>query len=250
MCLIRRFERNAMGRDFAVGDIHGYFTKLQAALDAAGFDPERDRLFSVGDMVDRGPESDQVLEWLAKPWFFAVQGNHEDIAVRYVRESQISAGSYLALGGAWLMGLSTLEQKEIALHLAELPVAIEVQTGEGLVGLVHADCPVPSWELLRGALLSQAVPGAIPADLLDRIVAQCQWSRERIDTSDKTVVDGVRAVVVGHTPVRTATLLGNVYHIDTGGWLPEERGCFTLLELGSLQAYPPMPVRLDWEGAA
>ena len=250
MSLIRRFDRNAMGRDFAVGDIHGYFTKLQVALDAAGFDPERDRLFSVGDMVDRGPESDRVLEWLAKPWFFAVQGNHEDIAVRYVRESQISAGSYLALGGAWLMGLSTFEQKEIALHLAELPVAIEVQTDEGLVGLVHADCPGPSWDIFRAALCGGDMPDVVPADLLNRIVALCQWSRERIDTSDQAVVGGVRAVVVGHTPVRAATLLGNVYHIDTGAWLPGERGYFTLLELGSLKAQPMIPAGLDWEGAA
>ncbi|MBP5140546.1 serine/threonine protein phosphatase, partial [Pseudomonas chlororaphis] len=46
----QRFELNTAGRDFAVGDIHGYFTKLQAALDAIGFNPAVDRLFSVGDL--------------------------------------------------------------------------------------------------------------------------------------------------------------------------------------------------------
>ncbi|MCY1294654.1 Serine/threonine-protein phosphatase 1 [compost metagenome] len=189
-----------------------------------------------------------MLEWLAEPWFFAVQGNHEDIAARYVRGRRIGAEHYLALGGAWLMGLPTLEQQEIATQLAELPVAIEVETEGGLVGLVHADCPVPSWPMLRAALCSQDAPDLVPADLLDRIVAMCQWSRTRIDTSDKSVVDGVRAVVVGHTPVRRPALLGNVYHIDTGAWLPDERGYFTLLELGSLRAHPePVPQALDWE---
>lgn len=99
MSLIRCIERNIAGRDFAVGDIHGHFTALQGALDAVAFDPVRDRLFSVGDMVDRGPESEQVLDWLAKPWFFAVQGNHEDIAVRYVW-GEVGGGNYLSLGGA------------------------------------------------------------------------------------------------------------------------------------------------------
>lgn len=247
MSLMRRIERNAAGRDFAVGDIHGHFTALQGALDAVAFDPDRDRLFSVGDMVDRGPESEQVLDWLARPWFFAVQGNHEDIAVRYV-QGEVGTGNYLSLGGAWLMGLPTAEQKEIAIQLAELPVAIEVETEGGVVGLVHADCPVPSWGMLAAALCSQDAPGVVPADLLGRIVAMCQWSRTRIDTSDKSVVDGVRAVVVGHTPVRRPALLGNVYHIDTGAWLPDGRGYFTLLDLGTLQAHPQqIPQSLDWE---
>ena len=52
-----RFAQNTVGRDFAVGDIHGCFTELQRGLDAIGFDPSTDRLFSVGDLVDRGPES-------------------------------------------------------------------------------------------------------------------------------------------------------------------------------------------------
>lgn len=73
----KRFEINTTGRDFAVGDVHGHFTKLQAALDAVGFNAATDRLFSVGDLVDRGPESADVDTWLAKPWFFAVQGNHD-----------------------------------------------------------------------------------------------------------------------------------------------------------------------------
>lgn len=66
-----RFERNRNGRDFAVGDVHGCFTALQAALDAIGFSPEVDRLFCAGDLVDRGPESHLVVSWLDKSWFFS-----------------------------------------------------------------------------------------------------------------------------------------------------------------------------------
>jgi len=72
--LIRRFARNPLGRDLAVGDIHGYFSQLEQALDQAGFDPVRDRLFSVGDLTDRGPDCPQALEWLARPWFHPVCG--------------------------------------------------------------------------------------------------------------------------------------------------------------------------------
>ena len=74
---LQRFERNRIGRDFAVGDIHGCFTALQIALDAIGFSPETDRLFCAGDLVDRGPGSHLVVDWLDKPWFFSTRGNHE-----------------------------------------------------------------------------------------------------------------------------------------------------------------------------
>ena len=69
-----KIPRNERGRDFAVGDVHGHFSRLQEGLDRLGFDPARDRLFSVGDLVDRGPENEAALEWLAQPWFHAVQG--------------------------------------------------------------------------------------------------------------------------------------------------------------------------------
>ena len=62
-----RIPRNVSGRDFAVGDVHGHFSRLRQSLDRLGFDPALDRLFSVGDLVDRGPENEQVLDWLRQP---------------------------------------------------------------------------------------------------------------------------------------------------------------------------------------
>lgn len=65
---IRRFQLNADARDFAVGDIHGHFVRLEVALAAVKFSPEKDRLFSVGDLVDRGPESVDVLIGMQRMW--------------------------------------------------------------------------------------------------------------------------------------------------------------------------------------
>jgi serine/threonine protein phosphatase 1 len=78
---IAHFDRNTRGRDLIVGDIHGCFSRLGAHLNYLQFDPARDRLFSVGDLIDRGPESEHALEWLAQPWFHAVKGNHEEAAM-------------------------------------------------------------------------------------------------------------------------------------------------------------------------
>lgn len=236
MSLIKHFERNAVGRDFAVGDIHGCFSKLQKALDAAGFDPHHDRLFSVGDLVDRGPESEQAVEWLAMPWFHAVRGNHEQMTIDAQRAAETDL--HFINGGAWFYGIPSFERAAIADVLADLPLAIEVETAAGLVGLVHADCPRRDWASLVAALEA----GNAEAE---HVAAMCQWSRRRIQAEDVSGVSGVQAVVVGHTPVRQPAVLGNVYHIDTGGWFKD--GHFTLLNLATLECIPPINPKMHWD---
>lgn len=227
--LVRRFARNAQGRDFIVGDIHGHFSRLQAHLDAIGFDPAAgDRLFSVGDLVDRGPESEASLEWLAQPWFFAVAGNHEDMAIRWPNRN-MDAGNYMANGGAWNVTKTRDESLAFSDAFAELPIAIELETEAGLVGIVHADCPCDSWQeftrLLEDTTLSKGKR--------QTVVDAAQWNRRRIEAHNDGFpmlpVAGVRAVVVGHTPLRQPTWLKNVLHIDTGGWHPSGAG-FTVID--------------------
>lgn len=225
--LFKKFQRNTAGRDLIVGDVHGHFTKLQAALDAVGFNPAEDRLFSVGDLVDRGPECDQALEWLAKPWFHAVSGNHEDMAIRWPK-GFMDAGTYTMNGGGCNVANTREAQLEFASAFAALPVAIEIETASGPVGIVHADVPSRSWarftEDLQNSSLSKAA--------LERVIDSAQWSRNRIDRLIKDDVIGVRAVVVGHTPVRNITVLGNAHYIDTYGW---RDGQFTLLDAETLE---------------
>jgi serine/threonine protein phosphatase 1 len=220
---IQHFALNARGRDFAVGDIHGHFTLLQQALTGAGFDPARDRLFSVGDLVDRGPESLQAIAWLQRPWFHAVRGNHEDYVYRH---RSVDKDNWIQNGGSWFLTLSEDQQAAVAAQLAPLPFVIEVETPGGLVGIVHADAPVADWRRLPTRLEKRSGQ------------ALCLWSRTRIRTEDTGGVAGIRAVVVGHEPLCEPRRLGNVYHIDTRGWLPEDGGYFTLLDLYTLEAIP------------
>jgi serine/threonine protein phosphatase 1 len=220
--LIQRFGPNALGRDIAVGDIHGHFTRLEHALHAIRFDPSRDRLFSVGDLVDRGPESLSALRWLRQPWFHAVRGNHEDYAVRY---RCVDAENWIMNGGAWFQILSADQQAVIAEAFAALPFAIEVETSAGPVGILHADCPSRDWRELDQALARRSGRDT------------CIWSRRRITDGNAEPVEGVRALVVGHTPVRAPATLGNVHYIDTAGWTAT--GHFTLFDLSTLTVAAP-----------
>ncbi|WP_017904383.1 metallophosphoesterase [Pseudomonas asplenii] len=218
------YPLNTRGRDFAVGDIHGQFSRLQALLERVRFDPECDRLFSVGDLVDRGPQSELALEWLERPWFAAVQGNHEALAIQHAQGLALDLEMYRASGGGWFIDSSRENQRRFADRFARLPIALQVETRLGPVGVVHADCPFASWSALRDYLSGDARVEIAVEEV-------CQWSRSRVRNHDTSGIREVRAVLVGHTTQRQPTVLGNVYHIDTGGW---SSGCFTLVELDSL----------------
>ena len=78
----------AGGRDLVIGDLHGHFDTLEHALAALAFDTARDRLFSVGDLIDRGPRSRDAIEWLTAGRFAgAVRGNHELMMVDALRKN-------------------------------------------------------------------------------------------------------------------------------------------------------------------
>lgn len=228
---IDSYTRNTTGRDYVVGDIHGHFTRLQETLDSIGFDTEKDRLFSVGDLVDRGPESDDALDWIAKPWFHAVRGNHEEMAIDY------AAGFgcrdlYRQNGGAWNIANPESLQQAIRNEFLDLPLAIEVETGAGMVAIIHADCPRKTWKEFRQAMKDEGDWERA------HMATMAIWNRQRIELGDCYGVPDIRALVVGHTPVPEVQVLGNVYHIDTGGWLQGryEWARFTVLDLETLEA--------------
>lgn len=232
--LYHRISRNLRGRDVICGDVHGTVTGLRAALVAIDFAPDAgDRLFIPGDLVDRGPESLEAVELLDQPWLFATRGNHEQMAIDYAA-GQMDAELYHMNGGAWFTHLTRAEQMAIADTFSALPIAIELETEHGPVGLVHAACPFD-----RFGELEQHLGGAGLRS--DAVTNYCLWSRDRIGEGHDGTVHDVRAVVVGHTPMDRWTTLGNHIYIDTMGWRGRK---FTLLDAATLQ-----PIR-QRDGAA
>jgi serine/threonine protein phosphatase 1 len=204
--MIKHFPINKVGNDYVVGDLHGCFTILQTGLNEINFDVNKDRLFSVGDLVDRGPESEESLDWLAKPWFHPVRGNHEQLAIDCANDIY-DPHNYNANGGAWFMELSPDRKKVYAKAFSWLPIAIEVDTAEGMVGIIHAEFPFKSWSDLDIALKG---PNS------ESFIMQCIWGRDRINRWGKSIVEGIKEIIVGHTVVKESIYLGNVRYIDTG----------------------------------
>jgi serine/threonine protein phosphatase 1 len=202
---------NKKGRDFAVGDIHATFSEFERGLQCVAFDPEKDRVICVGDLINRGPESDRSPAFLAQPWFFCVRGNHEDIFIQnfapgsgYPKTSPES----VAAGFRWTFNAAAEKLADMRSAFLALPLAIEVETSRGTVGIVHADIPPGmDWQTFK-------------KNLEDGNAATMQtalYSRRRLHHQDTGGVPGVGRIFFGHTTQENGVhRLGNCFYIDTG----------------------------------
>lgn len=228
---VLRFWRNEQGRDFVVGDIHGAFDLVLKAMKQAQFDPAVDRLFSVGDLIDRGAGSHRCVKFLAQPYVHAVRGNHEDMLLELYAngEPDPAVVDFMVSrnGLGWWLAVPETQRREVLAAIAELPLAIEVETVRGTVGLIHADVPEGmSW----GEFIADIGAGN------SKTIETCLRGRDRIHSNNAEGVQGVGRIFVGHTPQWGGLKrYGNVYALDTGAVFGEQGvkdgGCLTMARL-------------------
>ncbi|MEX7609190.1 metallophosphoesterase, partial [Enterobacter asburiae] len=128
---------------FVVGDLHGCYTLLMNELEKVSFDPARDLLISVGDLVDRGAENVECLDLITMPWFRAVRGNHEQMMVDGLSEHG-NVNHWLVNGGGWFFNLDYDKEvlaKALVHKAAELPLIIELVPSDQKIVICHADYP-------------------------------------------------------------------------------------------------------------
>ena len=204
-CLISptpKHRRNEVGRDFVVGDVHGCVLTLGRLLDRVEFEPGRDRLFSVGDVVNRGPNSHLALEWLENGRLLAVLGNHEAMVLRALKRSRRPVWT------PWVRALDADEERRWFNVLRLLPFAMEIETAHGPVGIVHAGVVGRNWTRTVAGLESGHRP-AIDTALLGGHGPD--WRAPHGGP-----VKGLRALVTGHYPVSRPERHGAWWQSDLG----------------------------------
>lgn len=196
------------GADFrnvwVVGDLHGCYTNLMGRLYELKFDTAQDLLISVGDLIDRGSENVECLELITMPWFRAVRGNHEQMMIDGLSPHG-NVSHWLVNGGGWFFNLDYDKEilaKALVHKAAELPLIIELVTGDKKVVICHADYPHNEY----------AFDKPVPEEMVI-------WNRDRIgDAWDgkTSEITGADLFIFGHTPARQPLKYANQMYIDTG----------------------------------
>ena len=157
---LKTLEANTIGRDFIIGDLHGSYSVFENLLKNINFDKTVDRIISVGDLVDRGPDSLGCLRLIREPWFHAVLANHEQMMLDKFNGGW-SGNYWFQNGGTWgmeafndykavytehtrdaVMNDRSLEIIDLLSSTNELPFLITVNTKSGeKFHVIHAELP-------------------------------------------------------------------------------------------------------------
>jgi serine/threonine protein phosphatase 1 len=203
-----------MERMFAVGDIHGCLDKLVSLMDIIDVDLKKETLVFMGDYIDRGPHSKEVVDYLIDVArggnrVVFLKGNHELMLQNYLSgEDKLSflynggeatLRSYMKAGGLNEANLIPPEHLEF---FDNLRLYYETENYIFVHGGLKANIPLEhqdEWDML--------------------------WLRDEFIYSD---FDFGKLVIFGHTPFREPLILDNKIGIDTGAVYGNKLTCVEL----------------------
>jgi serine/threonine protein phosphatase 1 len=220
-------------RIYVIGDIHGRSDLLDRMVEEIERDLQTNPVgnsltVTLGDYVDRGPDSRGVLERLkCNPFpteYIGLKGNHEELFEMFLRDPTV-ASRWRRFGG-----LETL-------HSYGVPVAA-VMIGKGFEeasSALRRAVPEEHLRFLRSLKLSMSVgdyflchAGVRPGVPLEHQSAEdLLWIRDEFLNSR---MGFGKVVVHGHTPIESPEVLPTRINIDTGAFVTGRLTCLVLEE--------------------
>lgn len=234
--LVKHFPKNETGRDFVVGDLHGCFDLLMTALTNIGFDRSTDRLFSVGDLIDRGPHSLSCLYLTKEPWFHATMANHEYMMYMSLLGGKFPAFLWYRNGGGWYNDLGFDEQMQVRDYCLDyvqyMPWLITVESSfhvlhadlESTESLTDADLLEGNFQEFAEYLCEDGEVGLwgrgifyhlCGKNLTDHDIEKWKRGAKMHRTGLWAHGPNLLPVYVGHTPVNLPTRCWAVTNLDT-----------------------------------
>lgn len=187
---------------FAVGDIHGCATELRLLLEKLQLTPDSTVIF-LGDYVDRGPESKQVIDTILELKKFCnvvcLMGNHEAMFLDFIHDPYtVKAGAFIFNGGSSTLASYADESGDYAVPQEHLDFLNTLHISYEIDGyyFVHAGLPEMPIEEIDPRVHKQPM-------LWMRgnfLTTQYQWSK---------------IVVHGHTPRPNVYIARNRINLDT-----------------------------------
>ena len=187
---------------YAVGDIQGCFASLQALLDKCSFSPEFDRLWLVGDLVNRGPRSLETLRFVKGLGDRAVTvlGNH-DLSLLMAAE-----GFGKRHRSDTIDDILAATDRDELLHWLRHQRLMHVQ---GDYAMVHAGL-LPAWSVAEARALAGEVEQALQAENYREFLANMWGSEPGSWDSSLTGWPRLRVIVNAMTRMRFCSPAGEM----------------------------------------
>jgi serine/threonine protein phosphatase 1 len=212
-------------RRIFIGDVHGHYDGLMQLLDAIAPTVD-DQLYFLGDLIDRGPKSFEVVEFVSGSGYPCVLGNHEQLFLDAIPGCEQVGSPALQ---AWIYSgghatLSSYDDPDMLFQHRDWMQTLPLYLDLGDIFLVHA--------------------GMHPDLALDEQTSQeCCWIRERFHSITEPYFLS-KLIITGHTitftfpdvtPGEIAQGIGWL-DIDTGAYHPKS-GWLTALDIDNLMVY-------------
>lgn len=207
------YDLNPNGNTYICGDIHGCYNELLLALTAINFDFDRDILFSLGDIVDRGTDDYRSMSLQTLPWFRQVIGNHEALHV----------SGYLhhpSNGAFWAIEPELRNDSNYYAFLdrcKQLPHAIII---DNRYVLIHAALPMISYSCLAEVVdIKQTL---LEYDFYTDLFRPdpTLWDIHYLSSPNVAPLPGIDYVFHGHYIQPQVTIKDKAIYLDTGFMSP------------------------------
>ena len=187
---------------YAVGDIQGCYSAFRRLLDQCRFDPAQDRLWLVGDLVNRGPHSLAVLRFVKNLGTRAVTvlGNHD------LHLMVVAAGYTKQHHGDTLTAILRAPDRDELLHWLRHRKMMYAATG---YAMVHAGLP-PQWSIAKALKLAREVETALRSDDHDEFLRNMYGNKPDRWRDELTGYNRLRAITNALTRMRLCTADGKM----------------------------------------
>ena len=191
---------------YCIGDVQGCDSDLQRLLDTVGYSPSRDCVYLVGDLVNRGPQSRQVIERCMRDEgsLFALLGNHD---------LHLIARAYGSRKGGKRDTLDDIlhapDCHTLIDWLRQQPLMRLAHIGAEPLAMVHAGL-LPQWTVEQAMALAEEVHAMLRSDECDAFMQHMYGNKPDHWRDDLQGYDRLRAIINALSRLRFCTPKGRM----------------------------------------
>src|SRR5699024_1249990 len=190
---------------YAVGDVQGCLEPLKCLLDRVKFDPSQDKLWLVGDLVNRGPQSLETLRFLyaMRDSVISVLGNHDLHLLAIANHT-----ARLKKKDTLREVLSAPDCADLLFWLRQLPLMHH--DAERKISMVHAGIP-PQWSIQDALARAEEMHRVLRDDTLYLAYLDGMYGDQPASWSDDlTGIERLRVITYYFTRMRFCTAAGEL----------------------------------------